>query len=131
MPKYFTTKTDDQLRWPEFINATDAKDVLLRLGREGGDYASDMQFLKLHLNQVEYKKLFARYRQFKHRRINDLVTFKVPRTTIERINQYAFQLGYPQSTNPCLVDILHFLSDPIEMHELQEKIRELSLRISQ
>lgn len=130
MPKYFTTKTDDQLRWPEFIKATDAKDVLLRFGREGGDYASDMQFLKQHLNQVEYKKLFARYRQFKHRRINDLVTFKVPRATIERITQYAFQLGYPESANPCLVDILHFLSDPIEMHELQEKLRELSLKIS-
>ncbi len=64
------------------------------------------------------KKLFARYRQFKHRRINNLVTFKVPRATIERITQYAFQLGYPESANPCLVDILHFLSDPIEMHEL-------------
>jgi hypothetical protein len=130
MPKYFTTKTDDQLRWPEFIKATDAKDLLLRFDREGGDYASDMLFLKQHLNQVEFKKLFARYRQFKHRRINDLVTFKVPRATIERVTQYAYQLGYPESANPCLVDILHFLSDPIEMHELQEKIRELSLQIS-
>lgn len=119
MPKHFTTKIADHLLWPEFVKSTDAKKLLLQAGREVTDYASDMKYLKLHLNPAEHKKLFARYRQFKHRRANDLVTFKIPRATLERITNYAFQLGYPSTTDPCLVDILHYLSDPIEMNESQ------------
>ncbi len=129
MPKYFTTKTDDQLRWPEFLKAPDAKNVLLKVGREVGEYTSDMKFLKLHLNQVEYKKLYARYLQFKHRRGNDLVTFKVPTTTIDRLTNVAFAKGYPHSKNPCLSNFLHFLSDPNEMHSAQNYIKKNYARI--
>ena len=126
MPKSFTTKTDDQLRWPEFVNATEVKQLLAKAGRRGSaDYSSDMQFLKLHLSTEQYKKIFARYRQFKHRRANDLVTFKVPRATIERLTNYALALGYPLSTNLCIVDILHFLSDPVEMLEAKSTLESI------
>ncbi len=129
MPKHFTTKTDDQLLWPEFVHSTDAKNLLSQVGRRVTDYGNDMEYLKLHLAQAEYKKLFARYRQFKHRRANDLVTFKVPRSTIERLTNYAFEIGYPHSKNPSVVDILHFLSDPIEMYEAQEDIQKVAEKI--
>ncbi len=126
MPINFTTKTDDQLRWPEFVNDTEAKYVLAKAGRGITDYASDMQYLKLHLSKEEYRKFFARYRQFKHRRMHTLVTVKVPRATLDRLSRYAESLGYPEVERSSFVDILHFLTDPQEMFECRQKIEKLA-----
>jgi hypothetical protein len=126
MSKNFVTTTEDELSWPEFVNSTEVKDTLKRLGKVDSsvfDYAKDAHLLKSQLAQDSYKKISARYRQFKHRKINELVTFKIPRTILARVEEYSLSLGCQKSS---LVEYLEFLTDPIEIHDCREIIQKLS-----
>ena len=125
MPKHFTTTQEDKTLWPQFIHSKNAKHVLAKLGQGNHDFAQDILLLKSTLSQEQFQRLYANYRQFKHRKANDLITFKIPKATLLRVINYAQALGYPTGDRPSLVDVLHFLSDPVEMAEASTQIRSL------